>query len=99
MSLAGEALERFVQQADESTSAHSMLAALMVEWGGPAGLARELRQDYVTLAPGHPARVKLQTLIVQALLKFGDEGDGYDDDAEAVEARMMEIARQVNESG
>lgn len=99
MSLAGEAFETFLQHADESTSAHAMLAALMVEWGGPAGLARELREDYVTLAPGHPARVKLQTLIVQALLKFGDEGDGDGDDPEAVEERMRDIARQLNESG
>lgn len=98
VSLAESDLEQIVKVADESISAKSMLSAIMAEWKGPAGLANELRLDYEALPPGHAGRVKLQTLIVQALLKFGDTGDGDDEDPEVVEARLEEALRQYQEA-
>jgi hypothetical protein len=95
VSLAEQDLERIVAVAEESISAKSLLSAIMTEWKGPAGLAGELRRDYEQLPVGNANRVKLQTLIVQALLKFGDAGDDGEGDPDEVQSQLEETLRQL----
>jgi hypothetical protein len=93
---ATNALDQLIRNADASTSGKGMLAAILTEWGGVAALAAEIRQEFVDLPPGHPARAKLHALLLQAILRFGGEGED-DEDLDAAEEELLETEREIAE--
>lgn len=76
------------------TSPQALVQAVMIEWGGPSGFAQELRDEFMGLPNGHSSRIKIQTLILQALLKFGGEGD---DDGTSLEQKKQLLEQAVRE--
>jgi len=96
MSSASDELDRIVSSVQGRTDPKSLLEAVMIEWGGPAGFAQELRQEFVGLAEGHSNRIKIQTLILQALLKFGEPPD-EEESLEEKEAQLKRLEEQAGE--
>jgi hypothetical protein len=90
-------LKQAIKVVEDSTSGKGMLAALMVEWGGVAGMARETRAEYDNFPEGHPARTKILALLLQAALKFGGEGEDGDGDLDDAEAELEETERELAE--
>jgi len=57
-----------------------------------------LRQEFVGLAEGHSNRIKIQTLILQALLKFGEPAD-EEESLEQKEILLKRLEEQAQEVG
>ena len=94
---ASGSLDRAIRAADDSISGKGMLAAIMVEWKGVAGLARELRSEYEQLPEGHPNKAKILMLIIQAELRFGGGGEDDGDDLDALEEAETDTIRELAE--
>lgn len=89
------ALHDLVSEDDASISPRALLIALMVEWGGPVGVARELRLDFNECKVGSTSRIRIGTDLVNAVMKFGDEEGSDEEDAESVRAKLKELLAKV----
>jgi hypothetical protein len=97
---AADALHDLVREdEDSSISPRALLVALMAEWGGPAGVAKELRLDFEACEPGSTSRIRIGTDLVGAVMKFGDEDGEGEEDAESVEAKLKELIQKADDSG
>lgn len=86
-----DALHDLVNEDNDSISPRALLVALMAEWGGPPGVAHELRLDYDACAVGSTSRIRIGTDLVNAVMKFGDDDGANEEDAESVEAKLKEL--------
>ncbi len=95
-----DALHDLVSEDDASISPRALLIALMAEFRGPAGVAKELRLDYDACKVGSTSRIRIGTDLVSAVMKFGDDEGANEDDAESVRAKIEEIlAKMEADSG
>ena len=90
-------LEKLAKHVDDSLSSKVMLGAIMAEWGGIAEYAAELRRDFQDLAPGHPNRIKIQTLILQSILKLGQTGEADEMEEELLEEAQRTLMQQLQD--
>jgi len=76
---------------DASISLKEVMRAVMVEFGGPAGFARNLKLDYDNLQATVTTRVQIDRAILQALQKVDDSDPGDPgDDIEQLEATLKQ---------
>jgi hypothetical protein len=94
---AEQRLEALAKQTNDSLSSKALLGAVLSEWGGIAEFAAELRRDFQDLPPGHPSRVKIQTLLVQSLLKLGQSGEVDEMEEDLLEETQRQIMAQLQE--
>lgn len=94
-----EALHELVGEDDTSISPRALLIAVMVEFDGPAGVAHELRLNYDACRLGSASAVRIATDLVNAVMKFGDDDGGNEEDAESVQAKLKELLAKAETDG
>ena len=88
MSTVARSLSKILMNPKAQANAQALVEALLAEWGGPAGVANELRLEYQNLGVKHPSRVKILTLIIHALLKFSPETVEEEESLEQAQVKL-----------
>ena len=66
----------------------------MAEFGGPAGLAKELKKTYTSAREGSTTRAQVLSNYMRLLVQHGDEDDDKEDNPEEIEARLKELTKK-----
>ena len=94
MSDAADKVNMLVSESASLISIRALLVALMNEFGGPVGVAHELKRDFDVAPVGSPLRVRIGTDILCAVQKFGASDDDGDEstveDKENLVRRLMQ---------
>jgi hypothetical protein len=85
MPSASEQLSQIVSESASLISIRTLLVALMNEFGGPVGLAMEMKKDFDVAPLGSPMRVRIETDLLKALQSYGAEDEDGEDDLEDLE--------------
>ena len=94
-----DALHDLVSKDGASISPRALLIALMTEFGGPAGVANELKLNYTATTLGSASAVRITTDLVNAVMKFGDDDGVGEEDAESVRAKLQELLSTTGDDG
>jgi hypothetical protein len=89
MSQASEALERI---AGLGSSIQDFSDAVMEEFGGPLGLAKEVRLEYRAMDRGNPGKARILTLVLEIFKEFGATMGPEEYDLSALEAEEAALA-------
>jgi hypothetical protein len=80
---------------DEGTySPEALIRALVEEWGGIAGLAESVRTEFQELPEKHPGRIAILKLIVDGVLRFGEDTDEGETDPAVIEAQLRKLLQK-----
>ncbi len=89
----GDTIRDLLDPSAASLSLKEVLQCVMLEWGGPAGLARGLKLDYDSNPAGSSNRIRITSDIVRGLQQV----DSTDED-EAVDVEDLKaLAKQIME--
>ena len=94
-----DVLHDLVAEDDASISPRALLIALMAEFNGPAGVAKELKLDFDACKEGSTSRIRIGTDLVNAVMKFGDDDGAGEEDAKSVEAKLQELLQTTGNNG
>jgi hypothetical protein len=65
----------------------------MAEWGGPAGLARDIRADFLACNEGHANRIRIEQAIMALLGNYGEDVGDSMTDPEQLEAMAKQLLK------
>ncbi len=84
--------------ANRSTSIKELAECMMVEFGGPAGLAHKTYLAFEANAVGNPNQIRILGDNMKLLLGIDSDAAGDDnDDLESLEATHRQLSRQYRE--
>lgn len=95
---AEELLADLANPADRSTSVTQLAECLMVQFQGPAGLARAIHAAFEENTTGNAGQIRILGDTVKLLLNINsDDASGDDDDLESLEATHKQLSKQYRE--
>lgn len=97
MAQSDETLREFSNPESFGLSIEEVLRAVMNEFGGPVGYARQLKADFNALAPGNPSRVRISTTILQCVQRYGGDEIADAEDLESIEAHAKRIQELIDD--
>jgi hypothetical protein len=74
-----------------NTSVREVLRALMAEFKGPSGLAREIYADFDACPKGHANRIRIEQSIMGLLGNYGEDVGDAMTDPEQLEAMAKQL--------
>lgn len=93
-----ELLADLANPADRSTSVKQLAECLMVEFGGPPGLARKIFAAFEANTVGNSNQIKILQDNTKLLLGIDtDAANSDDDDLESLEATHKQLNKQYRE--
>lgn len=87
-----ELLKQLAEAGNCRASIRELIQCIMLAFGGPPGLARELKLDFNKCEPGTTGRIKIETTIIDLLKTFVSEEAGEFEDEETLEALERQLA-------
>jgi DNA repair protein RadC len=95
---AEELLADLAAPADRSTSVKQLAQCLMLEFEGPAGLARDIRAAFKANTIGNASQIRVLNDVTKLMLAINsDDAESDDDDLESLEATHRQLVRQHRE--
>lgn len=89
MSQGGEILSGLLDRQDVKADLSAFLHCLMEHFGGPAGLAKLIREDFDELPAGAPGRIKIETTIIDLMKGHVPDDENFDDaELDALECKL-----------
>jgi hypothetical protein len=74
-----------------NTSVRELVRALMAEFKGPAGLAKEIKADFDACPNGHANRIRIEQSIMGLLGNYGEDVGDSLNDPEQLEAMAKQL--------
>lgn len=91
--IAGLAVSDLTVAQTTSVDIRRLLRAILFEFGGEEGLAKELHQEFAFLTPGAPARSRLLVDIMRLVNSVGPDEDHEEDDIESLTATLVDLMK------
>ena len=88
-----ELLKQLSEAGNCRASIRELIQCVMLAFGGPPGLARELKLDFEACEKGSANRIKIETTIIGLLQAFvSEEADEFED-----EETLTALAKQLRD--
>lgn len=78
--------------ADLKADRRALKQCLMVAFGGAAGVANLLKEDFNALQPGNQLRIKIEALLIDLFKTDDDDDETFDPDEYAAMERQLKLA-------
>jgi hypothetical protein len=88
-----EILQDLISPDGMNTSVRELVRSLMAEFGGPAGLAKEIKADFDACNLGHANRIRIEQSVMGLLGNYGEDVGDAMSDPEQLEAMAKQLLR------